>query len=108
MLKWIVAAPGGRGRGQGQRHRPLPTDPRRWTFPGLDLSGEAVELLTSIDADVWREEAALIPAGYERFGDRLPEGLWQEYRALLDRLAALPTAETLANDVAPSRIALSA
>ena len=34
------------------------------------------------------EEAALIPADYEKFGDRLPAALWAQHEALLHRLAA--------------------
>jgi phosphoenolpyruvate carboxykinase (GTP) len=74
---------------------------------GLNLSPEALDLLLSVDADVWREEAALIPASYEKFGDRLPQGLWDEYQALVDRLAQLPSARAN-DDIAPARIALSA
>ena len=33
-----------------------------------------------------RGEAALIPDHYERFGDRLPPQLWDEHRALVERL----------------------
>ncbi len=39
---------------------------------------------------MWKEEASLIPAAYEPFGDRLPEGLWREYEALVDRLERWP------------------
>jgi len=54
----------------------------------LKISDEAVELLTSVDLDVWAEEADLIPAHYEKFGDRLPQALWDEYAALVERLGA--------------------
>jgi hypothetical protein len=37
---------------------------------------------------VWREEASLIPAAYDRFADRLPKALWQELDALMERLEA--------------------
>ena len=39
-----------------------------------------------VDADVWTEEAALIPAFYEKFGDRLPKALWGQHAALTKRL----------------------
>ena len=55
---------------------------------GLDITNDQLALLLGVDADVWAEEAALIPAAYERFGDRLPAGLWAEYKALTDRLGA--------------------
>jgi phosphoenolpyruvate carboxykinase (GTP) len=55
---------------------------------GLDLSDEALDLLTSVDLDVWGEEADLIPGHYKKFGDRLPQQLWDEYAALIERLGA--------------------
>jgi phosphoenolpyruvate carboxykinase (GTP) len=57
---------------------------------GLDLTNEQLALLLGVDSDVWKQEAALIPAAYERFGDRLPAALWSEYEALKDRLKAAP------------------
>jgi phosphoenolpyruvate carboxykinase (GTP) len=55
---------------------------------GLKLSDEAMDTLTSVDLDVWAEEADLIPGHYEKFGKRLPQRLWDEYAALVDRLGA--------------------
>ncbi len=53
---------------------------------GLSISDEAMHTLTNVDLDVWGEEADLIPAHYEKFGDRLPQRLWDEYAALIERL----------------------
>jgi phosphoenolpyruvate carboxykinase (GTP) len=55
---------------------------------GLALADEALDILLGVDLDVWEEEASLIPAHYEKFGDRLPQRLWDEQEALLDRLSA--------------------
>jgi len=44
--------------------------------------------LLEVDREVWREEAALIGPHYETFADRLPQGLWDEHAALLERLEA--------------------
>ncbi len=55
---------------------------------GLDLSDDQLNLLLSVDGDVWREEASLIPAFYDRFGDRMPAALWGQYEALMTRLEA--------------------
>jgi len=38
--------------------------------------------------EVWTEEAALIPAFFERFGERLPAALWAQHAALTRRLSA--------------------
>ncbi len=55
---------------------------------GLSLTDDQLKLLLTVDSDVWREEAALIPAAYEKFGERLPKELWGQYEALVSRLAA--------------------
>ncbi len=54
---------------------------------GLDLTNDQLAILLGVDTAVWSEEAALIPAAYEKFGDRLPAALWEEYEALKIRLA---------------------
>jgi len=61
------------------------------TKDGLDLSGlsigdAALATLLSVDAEVWAEEASLIPDAYRKFGDRLPKELWSQYEALNERL----------------------
>ena len=38
---------------------------------GLELTDDQLRILLTVDPEVWREEAALIPQHYERFGDRL-------------------------------------
>jgi len=43
---------------------------------------------------VWKEEAQLIPAHYEKFGERLPQDLWDEFDALNERLEAFAEAVT--------------
>jgi len=63
---------------------------------GLKLNDEALDLLTSVDLDVWAEEADLIPAHYEKFGDRLPQRLWDEYGALVERLGEARTGKSAA------------
>ncbi len=55
---------------------------------GLNITPDALETLIGVDLDVWDEEAALIPAHYEKFGDRLPQRLWDEYAALIERLGS--------------------
>jgi phosphoenolpyruvate carboxykinase (GTP) len=51
-----------------------------------------------VDTETWREEARLIPPAYERFGERLPTALWDQYRSLLDRLDAAEVDEDIAQD----------
>jgi phosphoenolpyruvate carboxykinase (GTP) len=103
VLKWIV----GRLEGEAEAaDTPIGRVPAAGALDleGLTLTAEAAELLRCVDAAVWREEAALIPAFYERFGDRLPPALWAQYEALIERLSAGAADE----DDAPPKLALSA
>ncbi|RZJ32994.1 MAG: phosphoenolpyruvate carboxykinase (GTP), partial [Brevundimonas sp.] len=53
---------------------------------GLTLSDADLSTLLTVDADVWAEEAALIPDFYATFGDRLPKALWDQHAALTARI----------------------
>jgi phosphoenolpyruvate carboxykinase (GTP) len=89
VLKWIV----GRLEGVAEsRETPIGRLPVAdgLDTEGLTLSAEHLHLLLSVDRSVWKEEAALIPGFYEKFGDRLPKALWDEHEALLARLEAWP------------------
>ncbi|MGW2217056.1 phosphoenolpyruvate carboxykinase (GTP) [Nonomuraea sp. NPDC001684] len=83
VLKWIVDRLNGEAKANPTAIGLLPAE---LDTDGLDLSEEDLRTLLSVDRDVWREEAALIPAHFEKFGDHLPKELWDEYDALLDRL----------------------
>lgn len=85
VLKWIVERLEGKAEGvetpigillgQGL----LDTD-------GLDLSESDLDFLLDVDKEIWREEAALVPDHLNTFGDHTPKELWDEYRALVQRL----------------------
>ena len=85
VLKWIVERLEGRAAAQDTPIGRTPT-PDALDITGLDLSDHDLRLLTAVDCAVWREEASLIPPFYERFGKRLPEALWSEHSALIQRL----------------------
>jgi phosphoenolpyruvate carboxykinase (GTP) len=87
VLKWIVDRLEGDAEATDTPIGRLPT-PGSLDVGGLGLTDEQVRLLLTVDPVVWREEAALIPAAYRTFGDRLPKALWGEYEALLERLEA--------------------
>lgn len=55
---------------------------------GLNLPAEVMEKLLSISAADWTEELKGIEEFFARFGDRLPRGMWDEYRALNRRLGS--------------------
>ena len=53
---------------------------------GLGLTEAQIRLLKTVDIDVWREEASLIPEFYAKFGDHMPAELWSQLNALKARL----------------------
>ncbi len=101
VLKWIVERLEGAAAAQDTAIGRVPAA-GALDISGLTLSSDAMGLLRCVDTAVWREEAALIPAFYERFGDHLPQALWDEYEALLGRLDAVD------EDLTAAPIALTA
>ena len=87
VLKWIAERLDGKADAVDT---PVGRTPDRASLDlsGLDLSDGDLSTLLDVDAEVWTEEAALIPAFYEKFGDRLPKALWAQHAALTQRLAA--------------------
>jgi phosphoenolpyruvate carboxykinase (GTP) len=85
VLKWIVERLEGQAEAEDTAIGRLPTK-ASLDVSGLSLTDAQLDLLLSVDADIWRQEAALIPAFFEKFGDRLPKALWAEHKALVDRL----------------------
>jgi phosphoenolpyruvate carboxykinase (GTP) len=87
VLKWIV----GRLEGEAEAvDSPIGRLPTRDSLDisGLKLTDRQLDLLLTVDREVWAEEAATIPASYEKFGTRLPQALWNQYEALVKRLSA--------------------
>ncbi len=85
VLKWIVERLEGSAEASDTPIGRVPTRDSLDTS-GLDLTDEQLDLLLRVDPQVWKEEAGLIPPDYEKFGDRLPQELWDEHRALVQRL----------------------
>ena len=85
VLKWIVDRIEGR---TAVVESPIGLLPAAGSLDleGLDLTPEQLALLFTVDADVWRDEAALIAEHYAIFGDRLPAQLWEEHASLVQRL----------------------
>ncbi len=78
-------APGRQGGGRGDPDRRAATREALDT-DGLDLSESDLDFLLTVDKDVWREEAALVPEHLNTFGDHTPKELWDQYHALVERL----------------------
>ncbi len=86
VLKWIVDRLDGRAEGV---ETPIGVVPTQYALDldGLEIDDKDLEQLLRVDAEAWRREADLIPAHFERFGEHLPEALWEEHRALTARLS---------------------
>ncbi|WP_405821561.1 phosphoenolpyruvate carboxykinase (GTP) [Streptomyces sp. NBC_01390] len=85
VLKWIVDRLDGRAEGVATPIGVLPAKGALDT-DGLELSESDLDFLLTVDKDVWREEAALVPEHLNTFGEHTPKELWDEYRALVQRL----------------------
>ena len=71
-----------RSRRRSAWSRPGPRSTfRAWSWRQSDL-----DQLLEADPAVWEEEAALIAAAYEVYGDRLPQALWDQHAELVTRL----------------------
>ena len=53
---------------------------------GLNLQADAMKQLLNINPANWLEELKDISEFFDKFGDRLPKELWDEYAALEKRL----------------------
>ena len=85
VLKWIVERLDGKAAAV---ETPIGRLPAKGSLDvsGLNITDEQLDLLTTVDVDVWKEEASLVPAHYAIFGDHLPKALWRELEALNVRL----------------------
>jgi phosphoenolpyruvate carboxykinase (GTP) len=89
VLKWIVERLEGKAAAQETPIGLLPTK-ESLDVSGLGLTEHQLYLLLSVDRSVWKEEASLIPAAYEKFGEHLPAALWAQHEALVHRLEHAP------------------
>ncbi|MBC7169060.1 phosphoenolpyruvate carboxykinase (GTP) [Phenylobacterium sp.] len=85
VLKWIVDRLAGRAEAVDAPIGRLPTA-ESLDLSGLSLSEAQLQLLLTVDPEIWMQEAELIGPAYEKFGERLPKALWDEQKALLARL----------------------
>ncbi|MEW6017466.1 MAG: phosphoenolpyruvate carboxykinase domain-containing protein, partial [Pseudomonadota bacterium] len=95
VLKWIFERLSGRAQAVDTPIGRLPTS-ESLDLLGLSLTDAQLDLLLTVDAEIWTKEAALIPPAYEKFGERLPKALWDEHRALEARLQAELSGKTVA------------
>ena len=53
---------------------------------GLDITTETMQKLTAINIDEWKEEANRVEGFFQQFGERFPDELWEQEKALRARL----------------------
>ncbi|WP_007511511.1 phosphoenolpyruvate carboxykinase (GTP) [Pseudofrankia saprophytica] len=87
VLAWIVGRLEGEADGVESALGVHPTT-ESFDTEGLDVSETDLTALLTLDTEVWKQEAALIPQHYDTFGDRLPAELWAEHEALVERLGS--------------------
>ncbi|MFD7640055.1 phosphoenolpyruvate carboxykinase (GTP) [Kitasatospora sp. NPDC059795] len=85
VLKWIVERLEGTAEGVDTPIGVLPKV-EGFDLDGLEIPAADQELLFSVDNEIWKQEAALVPAHLEMFGEHTPKALWDEYQALVKRL----------------------
>ena len=85
VLKWIFERQSGEAGATQTPIGNVPT-PEALDTDGIDLAEADLNVLLSVDTDVWKQEAALVREHFDTFGDRLPSRLWDAYDDLLDRL----------------------
>ncbi|MGC0419278.1 phosphoenolpyruvate carboxykinase (GTP) [Embleya sp. AB8] len=86
VLKWIVERLEGLADGVDSPIGVLPTR-ESLDLKGLDLTDAELDLLLTVDREIWKQEAGLVPEHLEKFGSHTPQGLWDEYNKLVARLA---------------------
>ena len=85
VLKWITERLSGDAAAQPTAIGHLPT-PESLDTDGLTVTGADLALLLSVDTSTWQDEADHTREYFTTFGSHLPESLWDEHDALLERL----------------------
>jgi phosphoenolpyruvate carboxykinase (GTP) len=85
VLKWIIGRIDGSAEGVETPIGVLPTKDAL-DLDGLDMPEADLDLLLSVDTEVWKKEAELMPEYFAQFGDRLPQAIKDEHHALVERL----------------------
>jgi phosphoenolpyruvate carboxykinase (GTP) len=88
VLKWMLDRIEGRARAS---ETPIGCVPAAssLTLDGLSVSRDAFHELLAVDPSDWAQEELAIAKFFEKFGDRLPDAIRDEQKALASRLGAL-------------------
>jgi len=87
ILKWVIE----RCKGGGEAEEtPIGYVPTRSAIDrkGLNVSADTLKELLRVDREGWRANLRSQAEFFEKFGDRLPAGIREEYEALARRLKA--------------------
>jgi len=87
VLAWIVERIEGTADGVQTPIGILPSQDAL-DLDGLDIPSEDLDLLLSVDCEIWKQEAGLIPEFFAQFGRHLPAELREEHAQLVARLEA--------------------
>jgi phosphoenolpyruvate carboxykinase (GTP) len=85
VLKWMLERIQGKGAATETPIGAVPA-PNAITLDGLDVSRETMSELLRVDPSDWIKEHADVGNFFERFGDRLPEGISEQHKGLGARL----------------------
>jgi phosphoenolpyruvate carboxykinase (GTP) len=85
VLKWIVDRINNRVQTKETPIGLMPYE-KDLNLEGLDIPDEKLEKLFEVKKEEWKTEIGDINRFYEKFGDRLPKEILDEYRALIERL----------------------
>ncbi len=85
VLAWVINRVAGKAEARETPIGYVPT-PEAIDTSGLDIPADSMKSLLAVDPEEWRAELPLIKEHFEQFGERLPAALWEEYRALAQRL----------------------
>ena len=88
VLKWMLDRIEGRASATETPIGCVPT-PASLTLDGLSISREALDELLRVNPADWTEEEQAVGKFFQKFGDRLPDAICQEHKALAARLFAL-------------------
>jgi phosphoenolpyruvate carboxykinase (GTP) len=85
VLKWVIDRVNGKAAAKETPLGLLP-NPKDLDLSGLDLPAGHLEKLFAIDPSEWSRELQDIEKYLGQFGSHIPEAIWQEYRALAEKL----------------------
>ena len=85
VLEWILARAAGTGKADKTAIGYLPTA-EALDLTGLNLPDGALDQLLSVKPEEWSAELGGVKTFFDKFGDKLPKALWDQFNALKDRL----------------------